>query len=180
MSDHPHPYVVLAIDPGKVSGWAIFVEGQHVGSGVARDYADRNNAARLAAKAAETANRPLVVVAEKWTPGGRFAGARTMAGLGAAWGLWLAALEVAEVPVSRVLRVHTQTWRAAVLGGGCGVTSREWDARALRRARLELHTDANLDDNLADAVCIGAWAFTPKGRTVVDPKLPKRLRRLAA
>ncbi len=178
MSDHPHPYVVLAIDPGKVSGWALFIEGDYITSGTARDYADRNNAARLGADAADTSKRPLVVVAEKWTPGGKFAGARTMAGLGAAWGLWLAALEVAEVPVSRVLRVHTQTWRAAVLGGGWGVTSREWDARAQRHARVVTGRD-ELDDNEADAIGIGAWAFTLGGRVECDRKLPKKLRRTA-
>ncbi len=164
----PHRCIILAIDPGKVSGWAIWRDGACIGSGVARTHDDRAYAVRFAEDYRQTFALPLVVVAEKWTPGGRFAGARTMAGLGAQWGLWLAALEAGGVPKARVLRVHTQTWRARVLGGGWGVTSAQWDALAQRRARVELGFDREIDDNEADAVCIGAWA-------TLAPEVAKKL-----
>lgn len=167
----PHPCVTLAIDPGKASGWAIFALGILTASGTAKTHAARCDAARLAMTAAKAATLPIVVVAEKWTPGGKFAGARTMAGLGAQWGLWLAALEELAIPKRRVIRVHTQTWRAAVLGGGFGVTSAEWDARAQRHASRVAGVHVG-DDNEADAIGIGAWAvraakvgeLMPKGR----------------
>ena len=74
--------------------------------------------------------------------------------------------------------MHTQTWRAGTLGGGWGVTTKEWDARAQRFARVVTKRDV-VDDNEADAVCIGSWAFTFGGRVEVDRKLPKKLRRAA-
>jgi hypothetical protein len=154
----PHACVILAIDPGKVSGWSIFVDGNCFGSGVAKTHEHRALAVKIALAYAETSVRPLVVVGEVWTPGGKFAGARTMAGLGAQWGLWLAALEAAGVAKARVLRVKTQTWRAKVLGGGWGITKAQWDARSQRRAALELCTPGPVDDNEAEAVCIGIWA----------------------
>ena len=89
----PHPCTILAVDPGKVSGWSHFHHGHNAGSGVARTHEERRVAVASAVEIALGERVPLVVVAEKWTPGGRFAGARTMAGLGAQWGLWLAALE---------------------------------------------------------------------------------------
>lgn len=172
-------FCTLAIDPGRVSGWAIFIDGDRVTSGVARNAVDRANAAQFARYFAESRASTLIVVAEKWTPGGKFAGARTMAGLGASWGLWIAAIENAAIPKSRVFRVHTQTWRAGVLGGGRGITREQWDMRAQHLACALAGLDA-IDDNEADAICIGAWAYTPKGRIAVDGKLPKRLRLGAA
>jgi hypothetical protein len=166
----PHDCIVLAIDPGKVSGFAIFVKGFLVWSDSARTHADRFDPASWAMSEAREWGLPLMVVAEKWTPGGRFAGARTMAGLGASWGLWLAALEDAGIPKARIIRVHTQTWRAATIGGGRGIDTQEWK----RRARVRASQEAGLlveDDNAADAICIGLWAIR-SGE--VGAKMPKR------
>lgn len=169
-SADPHTCVILAIDPGKASGWAIFVAGESGESGVARTRIDRRDACVLASDVAEVRKLPLVVVAEKWTPGGKFAGARTMAGLGAQWGLWLAAIEEAEIPKARIIRVHTQTWRAATLGGGWGIKSDEWDWRA--KACVSRETGVLItDDNEADAICIGLWAIRAGE---VGAKMPKR------
>lgn len=167
-----HACVVLAIDPGRISGWAVFVDGEYTASGVAKRHQDRLEAATMAVVAAEQWHLPLVVVGEKWTPGGKFAGARTMAGLGASWGLWTAVLEEAEIPKARMIRVHTQTWRARVLGGGWGVRTAEWDRRARMRASAVVGSDV-WDDNEADAICIGLWArLAPE----VEAKLPKKRR----
>lgn len=165
-----HRCVILAIDPGKTSGWALFVDGEYTASGIAKKHAERLEAATMATVAADQWHLPLVVVAEKWTPGGKFAGARTMAGLGASWGLWTAALEEAEIPKARVLRVNTQTWRARVLGGGWGVKTEEWDRRARLRATAEAGSDV-FDDNEAEAICIGVWARMARE---VEAKLPKK------
>ena len=168
-----HPCVVLAIDPGKVSGWAVLARGVLTASGTARTHVDRRDAVSSATRTAHEASLPVIVVGEQWTPGGKFAGARTMAGLGAQWGLWQAAFEELAVPKRRVLRVHTQTWRAAILGGGFGVKTAEWDARAQRRASQTagVHVD---DDNEADAICIGLWAARAAKVGDVVPKRKAR------
>jgi hypothetical protein len=73
------------------------------------------------------------------------------------------------------VRLHAE--RAAVLGGGWGVTTAQWDALAQRRARVELGTDRLVDDNEAEAVCIGVWATRA---AEVAKKIPKGRKARAA
>lgn len=165
----PHQCAILAIDPGRTSGWALFARGEHVYSGTATTHLDRVDLAQLAVEAARNNGAPLVVVGEIWTPGGKFGGARTMAGVGASWGQWLAAFEAAGIPKARVMRVKVQTWRAAVLGGAFGRKTEQWHAMATRRATVAIGR-APTDANEAEAVCIGIWAtYAPE----VAKKVPK-------
>lgn len=168
----PHPAVVLAIDPGASSGWAVFDAGRYVTSGVAKRAIGRSVACDMARDQARASGLRLIVVAEKWTPGGKFAGARTMAGLGTSWGEWLAAIETAEIPKSRIVRVFTQTWRAAVLSPPRGMKSEALKALAVYRAQA-ITGMPNVNHDESDAICIGLWATrsaavakkAPKART---------------
>ena len=169
----PIPVTILAIDPGRTSGWAVFAFDRCIASGTAKTHDQRMLAIEIAQAEESRSKRKLIVVAEKWSPGGRWYTA-TMTGIGAAWGMWQAALESCGVPAARIVRVYPQTWRAKVLGGGWGVKSDEWALRAAKRAETE--TGHPCSDDEAEAVCIGAWALRADA---VRDKAPGRSRKLA-
>lgn len=168
MNYQPHQCVILAIDPGRRSGWCVATCGYVEAAGSATTQRHRSDAVALALEVAAERALPLVVVGEKWTPGGRYGGARTMAGLGAQWGLWLAEVEP-HVAARRIVRVYAQTWRARVLGGGRGITTAQWHARARDRAQQALRREAGSDDE-AEAVCIAVWAAYADEVGAVMPK----------
>lgn len=170
----PIPVTILAIDPGRTSGWAVFAFDRCIASGTATTHDQRVLAIEIAQAEEYRSGRKLIVVAEKWAPGGRWYTA-TMTGIGAAWGMWQAALESCGVPAARIVRVYPQTWRAKVLGGGWGVKSDEWALRAAKRAETE--TGHPCSDDEAEAVCIGAWALRSDA---VRDKAPSRRRKPAA
>lgn len=170
----PIPVTILAIDPGRTSGWAVFAFDRCIASGTATTHDQRVLAIEIAQAEESRSGRKLIVVAEKWAPGGRWYTA-TMTGIGAAWGMWQAALESRGVPNARIVRVYPQTWRAKVLGGGWGVKSDEWALRAAKRAEVE--TGHPCSDDEAEAVCIGAWALRSDA---VRDKAPSRRRKPAA
>lgn len=172
-----HDCVILAIDPGAVSGWAVFIRGERRSSGriPEREPAtlrlNRHDVVMMAKDAADNENLPLVVVAEKWTAGG-WASHLTLVGLGAAWGEWRAALDRWGVPKRRVVRVYSQTWRAAVIGGRQRSTEK-WKASARLVAQAQCRTLA-IDDDQAEAICIGLWALRAEAVAKVLPKPRKR------
>ena len=167
-----HPCVILAVDPGAKSGWAIFDRGRYVTSGVATRSLGRKVAIDSATDQAKMSGLPLVIVAEKWTAGGLHANPATMAGLGAAWGMWAEAIEEAGIPKARIVRVFPQTWRAAILQPRRGTKSEVLKAMSVVRAQaITGMADVNHDE--ADAVCIGLWATKA---AVVAAKIPKRRR----
>ncbi|MCH9839215.1 hypothetical protein K0U83_26370 [bacterium] len=168
----PIPVTILAIDPGRTSGWAVFAFDRCIASGTATTHDQRVLAIEIAQAEESRSGRKLIVVAEKWAPGGRWYTA-TMTGIGAAWGMWQAALESCGVPAARIVRVYPQTWRAKVLGGGWGVKSDEWALRAAKRAETE--TGHPCSDDEAEAVCVGAWALRAEA---VRDKAPSRRRKL--
>lgn len=152
MSWTPLPVVVLGLDPARVSGWAILVDGQLAASGTARSASERAQVVSTAQTASEAHQRRLVVVAERWLTGG-WASFDAIAGLAAAWGAWREALEIAGHPKRRVVRVTPQTWRASLLGGRA--TREEWKRRAVWRVRAEHGIEVSDDE--AEAVLIGQW-----------------------
>lgn len=162
----PHDAVVLAIDPGASSGWAIFDRGQLVTCGHTLTHEERAAACILAELTAggrgERAGAPLVVVAEKWTASrsaarARRMNARTIEGLGKAWGLWLAAIESElEVPRRRILRVAQSTWKAKVLGRN-NLPHAE-TVRAMAAVATRAGAKPGAIEDVYAAVCIGIWA----------------------
>ena len=152
------PCVVLAIDPGATSGWALWGPDRPRSPsdrlrswtvGTASTWQGRYAAVVDAAHLASDADLPLVVVAETW-PGLR---GTALAGLGAQWGRWLAELERLDVPARRVVRLTTGDWRRVVLGGARCRSTEAWKAASRARAHAVLGHDPGPD--AADALCIG-------------------------
>lgn len=165
----PHACVVLGIDPGATSGWAVVLRGDPTGAiGIARTAPERRDAVMYAQQVADRSGLPLVVVAEKWSAGG-WASHTTLLGLGAAWGAWREALVECGVPERRVVRVLTQTWRAAVLGGGNRRGGRDWKREAVEWARRALGREVGPD--AAEALAIAVWGARAGE---VAEKMPKR------
>lgn len=163
------PCVVLGIDPGATSGWAVVLRGEPTGAiGIARTAIDRHHAIMSAIQIADRNSLPLVVVAEKWSAGG-WASHTTLLGLGAAWGAWREALVECGVSERRVVRVLTQTWRAAVLGGGNRRGGRDWKREAVEWARRALGREVGPD--AAEALAIAVWGARAGE---VAEKMPKR------
>lgn len=127
----------------------------------------RASAVALAQARAAELLVPLVIVGESWTAGWRQdrSHARTIAGLGASWGRWEAALEDAGIRKASILRVGTSTWRARVLGGPSRRTTDAWKSSALHRATISLATTETtvmpasaITADAAEATCIALWA----------------------
>lgn len=167
----PHQCVILAIDPGQSSGWAIAVSGRPTVWGRASTHAERSAACELADVEADRHDMALVVVAEKWTAGG-WASHTTLLGLGAAWGAWRSAIEEAGIKRSRIVRVYTQTWRARVLRPRWGATTEQ--LKHLSASMASAWTGEIIaDHDVADALGILRWAtLAPQ----VGEAIPRRKR----
>jgi hypothetical protein len=166
-----HECVVLAIDPGARSGFAVFERGALLASGSLLPSESRVEVAREAARLSEASGLPLVAVAEKWTAGG-WRSAASMIGTGAAWGVWLGALGEIGQPNRRIVRVTTQAWRKAVLGMNARAGHDALKAASQLRARTVVGREVGHDE--ADAVCIGLWASYADEVGNVVPKRWKR------
>jgi hypothetical protein len=175
--------VILAIDPGEVSGWAIHAwpfqtEGLRVPgvSGTAATHAERCSAVTRARSVAELYQMPLVIVAETWTRFGKW-GAAQAAGTAAQWGRWQVAIDEAQLAAmpklgrvkafSGVVRVQSNVWYSAT----CGTTR---DPREVRLQRAMLRAGVNNPDE-ACALCIAAWAeWAPKVRKLLPAAFQPR------
>lgn len=172
-SFHPHACVVLAVDPAAKSGWAVFVNGAYVESGIAMTHVDRLDAAARALVEAARRELPLAVVGEKWPTGGPFGGHRTQSGLSEQWGLWRAALEQTEVPKSRILRVLPSAWWRQI-GAYARLGHDEIKLRSRRHAaRVIVRPLDEIGEDEADAIGIGAWATRAGEVAAVLPTIRK-------
>jgi hypothetical protein len=163
--------VILAVDPGKTCGWAIFVEGSLVASGSFKTDLDEILAVfKIAKRYRDESGLPLVVVGEKWGRGGRM-NPETAAGLGAQWGPWYYAARSkhvgGDVPLSHILRVHQRTWRTSMLGVGVGHDADTWKKLAAIRCKAQFGIDVTGDR--AEAILIGFWGGFPRSRGEEDP-----------
>lgn len=168
-----HECVLLSIDPGATSGWAVFVRGGLVVNGprgarygVARTPEERRIAVREGLLLAESTQLPLLVVAEKWSAGGKMGHAQ-IAGLNAQWGRWADVLEELA-PRARVVRVYPQTWRPFAWGKGHGPQP-QWKRIAVAMVKARFRVEVEHD--VADAIGIGVWG-SRAGE--VAEKMPKR------
>ena len=180
-SPKPHACVVLAVDPAKVSGWAIVARAPGTaselacGCNTARTADARRRAAESAFAAAFIAGLPLVVCAERWSSHGAFGGARTQRGLGAAWGRWAEALEIAGVPKRRIVRVYAQTWAGAILSaGGRGWTRERREAASIAYVKRRFGIECGADE--AAAVCLGVYGMHCAEVAAALPKARKGTR----
>lgn len=147
------PCIILAIDPGARSGWAICDGGHRVRSGQCR--ASKNKIVQQALRIARCSALPLVVAMEKWA--GDFPTSATAIGLGAAAGGWLEACEANGVRKSMIVRVFPRTWQAATVGG------KQYKRDAMNRrvklwSRLHFALPEDPGADEAAALCIAAWA----------------------
>lgn len=171
------PCVVLSIDPGATSGWALWDDECGWTTGLAFTWDERRDAACQAYTLARAANCPLVVVAETWRntrpKNGRPFPLPTAIGLGAQWGLWLAELQRLDVPEKRIVRVDTGTWGQVVLGRS-RMTTEQRHAASQLRARAVLGHDVTADE--AAALCIGLWGLrSEKVAAAIGKRELKRL-----
>lgn len=180
------PCVVLGIDPGmKRAGWCIYDPARRwveLGATGPRDVKARESVIADALWRAKTACLPLIVVGETWRVSGddetergrrqnrgkdRRWNSQTIAGLGAAWGLWLAELYRLNVPDRRILRVDTGTWRKDMFGRIKLTTEAAIEHAAVRTLSMFQRVGvpgARLDELRAmsdevNAACMAAWAI---------------------
>lgn len=167
--DAPISAVVLGVDPGARSGWAILAPAGKLEAGEVRTKIDAPIARALEVAAAN--ELPLIVAMEKWTAGG-WKSFASFGGLSAQAARWLEALRVAGVPKKSVVRVTTQRWRARVIGGRQRPTE-AWKAAAIAAMRTR-YEGIELGPDAAEAACIATWA-TRAGE--VAKAMPKRAAR---
>jgi hypothetical protein len=138
---------VFAIDPGATSGFAVVRGDRVLGSGTAKCAADRR---RILDTWGE---EPDIIVREDWTRGGKW-GFKQVLGMGAAWGHWEEALELAGLRPLRVKKVLPNEWRLPLLGRK-RLTREQWKREAIGYVDA-LGIDAGSDES--EAICIGLWA----------------------
>lgn len=187
--DSPLPCVILAVDPGRTSGWAIYAQGRPVSWGTldAADALSVQDVLLSACRLSDHVGLPLVLVGETWNVGGANASPSTWQGLGAAWGAWKYAAEHLaksrrgqpdalgpQLVASRILRASTSTWRAAfgMMRAPKDAAKGWYKERAvgLVSERLGLVVKPEHHD-AAEALLIGLWATRAEA---VGKKLPKR------
>ena len=163
----PWPCFVLAIDPGKSSGWSIWFNGDYIESGECSSYDDPEltKVVALVIHLAQEAQVPSALVLEKhpW-----LGSERAKASLEASRGIWKAKWIACGGVKARVRDVNVGTWRKQLLGKGRGA---DVVAEEQRRAKAIAKRDVGTDE--AAAVCIGKWASMS---ALVGDSLPKRFR----
>lgn len=191
----PNRCVVLGIDPGRSSGWAIMASNivssalwengtlnkvVFVDSGVCKHVAEYANVYSLAVSTANEAFFPLVVGRESWTPGWT-KGKRTfksIVGTGAAWGRWQAILESVYFPKSRIFSVASNEWRKHVLSLNPGKYTREQAKRyAITLCRENRWFTGEINHDAAEATLV-AYYMLFDSRVFEAIRNPSRLRKL--
>lgn len=145
--------IVLGIDPGRVSGWAIAIDAETIDAhGTARK-AEERAAAVVRAKGIADHHGCKLVVCMEWVSAGG-GGTRTAMGIGQARGRWLESLEqTIGYSESRVMRATPDQWRRATHGvvrsraGKRQDREREYKAAAMAYSGIE-------DENASEAACI--------------------------
>lgn len=175
-----NPAVTLAIDSGAQSGFAILgpkhLDLRWCGEVGEDDAETRLLVAQTALDLARKNVLPLVVAREQWTAGGPHANPKMFAGLGASWGWWQESIRLAvalskaprSLPLVHV-RVYTQTWWAACIGGKKPTRDaalrvvRSWADRCYER-------DESSGPDEAVALAIGYWAQLAPDVSLALPK----------
>lgn len=147
--------MILAIDPGKVSGYALIDDGEIVESGELHI-----DSAKGLDAAMGLVSRASVVVIEGMGYLPRDARFDTAYGLGRRAGLWEA---MARIQAVSVQFVHPDTWQRAMLhpGGrnpGRDILKKLSVARAMNAVRRPV------GENEADALNLGMWHWIQAGQ----------------
>jgi len=111
----PLPHVVLGIDPGAITGYAIFVNGEYHHSEVAGIAYTRHLVVQYACEIATDIHQPLLVIAETWPssflPNGKRMSHDSIIGMGVNWGKWLQEIEMFMGAKPNVTLIDTLVWR---------------------------------------------------------------------
>lgn len=165
----PAPCVVLGIDSAATSGWARGAPRAHRfaldASGTCRTACQRRDVVTAAIARAAEMRVPLVVVAEDWAPHGMTP--RTFGGLREAFGRWAEHLDLAALPVVRVM---PNRWRGALGLRASG--SDAWKRAAQLAVRARFGIEATADQ--AEAVCIAVYGAHSDEVLVELGRLEKR------
>ena len=147
---------LLSIDPGAKSGACVLVPLNHslVFHRVIRTAAQRRSCIEDAQRISCIHNLPLVACGEAWGVGGKWT-PKQMIGLGAQWGRWEEALELAGV--ERVMRMQVHEWRGAIFGRGKRRKREAWKRMAVAWASARY--GVTMTDDEAEAVCMGHAAL---------------------
>lgn len=150
--------VILALDPGRTSGYSVWSNGILRAHGTAKNARDR---ARAMAEAIAEHSRlggakeaTFTIVAEEWSAGG-WGSYKTLIGLGAEWGKWLAIFEDLAIRPSQIVRVQVREWRKCLIKFP-GRKVADWKAVAVRHC--ELKHAITVSHDVAEAIVIGEWA----------------------
>lgn len=95
---------------------------------------------------------PLIVVREDWTPGG-WGSFKSVLGMGAGWGLWLA--ELYRNDLNKFFTVLPQTWRAGLFGKGRPKDSEELKTHAIEY--IHARCGLRVGHDVAEAACVGLF-----------------------
>ncbi len=174
ISEHPLDCAILAVDPGKVSGWALWDRGQLIAFGHVSIF---ENAHEMDAAFARLQARrgPHVLCVER--PFGMKFGTAT-SGAGAGEVTWKE--KAKSIGIKRIVRVFPNSWRAKVLPKG-SVGSDRKEIRVIEKShaqtlvndfwvRSEPNGPVVLHDDEAPALCIGEWCMFAGECNKVLPK----------
>lgn len=177
--------VFLTIDSAKVSGVALSeprydsraaLRGYECDRfGLAVNQLQRESWLDEALLIARCEELPLVIVGEEWTSHGLSRTAYKQ--LNESWGLWRAALERQKKPrdVVHVVRVNPQSWRSKLFGKRRPRTREGLKTLAVQYAHRVLKAPPHLSDDIAEALCLRAWAErAPEVHELLEPKKKKR------
>jgi len=165
-----HRCSLLAIDPGKTSGWSLYLNGDLKHCGQCQTAVERHQAIETALVFDNKAS-PLVVVMETWSAGG-WASHKVMFGMGASRGRWLEQLDLAAIPKSRIVSVLPQRWRKDIFGRGMGKPSRD-QFKEMAQTIVHLKHHIHVPHDIAEAILIGEWGTKS---LEVGEAIPKRFR----
>lgn len=169
---------ILCVDPGKVSGWAIWRGGQLVRFGHVDVFGDPMRVESVLAEFICEPGPHIVVIERPFGAG--HGNASTAVGAGDV--IWRSAVERFKLK-PRLVRVYPSQWRSKALGKGWGNASR--DAVRKQEQQVALYelgasgfvTIDGVHPDAAPAICMGRWAsFAGE----LYAKLPKPRARKAA
>jgi hypothetical protein len=167
--------LVLGIDAGATSGWAIWIPGRGVlEHGTAKSSNQRGSVVYRATDLAIQLDLPCVAVLEKWTPGGGVRwNPKTMIGLGQSRGRWLEQLDIYSFMDADMIGVEPNTWRAGTLSKlGRGIGRDEWKRRAVQACKARGLVTATDDE--AEAILIAVWGAEKSAEVLARSKVRRR------
>lgn len=178
--------VMLALDTAKnLSGSSLILSAPKCRGGIEivhrceiRTQTDREDAVAHLYAVSVQRELPPVIYAEEWSPG-RW-GFKQILGMGAGWGMWLAAFErhacvfAKRMPEAPILRVLPQTWRSAL-----GLPLKG-DTKGPAQNLVNMLLGVHVQPDIAESLCIGLHGMRNPAVIEEVAKWSKRKVRMSA